>query len=122
MQGNGERRLSLHARPMRALTPMPRSPLTRRQWLSLASAALLASLVAAGLEPCWFGYGCRPLSPAVKAGEDPTIGWIDAPAAEAVVSNEVVMNGWTLDRAGVRAMELRIDGLGRQRQVCAQAE
>src|SRR3954471_15275720 len=116
-QGNGEKRSSADAPPQHA-PMMSRSPFNRRVWLSLASAAVLASFVAAGLELCWFGYGCRapaPLPPpsasaVVKAGEDATIGWIDAPSAEAVVSNEVLMNGWTLDRAGVRAMELKIDG------------
>jgi len=38
------------------------------------------------------------------------IGAIDAPVAEGVVGPRVTISGWTLDSAGIRAVEIRIDG------------
>ncbi len=39
-----------------------------------------------------------------------TIGSIDAPADEAIVSNEVRVSGWALDPKGIRSVEIKIDG------------
>jgi len=37
-------------------------------------------------------------------------GDVDAPAAEAVVGPRVTISGWALDPAGIRAVEIRVDG------------
>ena len=39
-----------------------------------------------------------------------TIGWLDSPTEEAVVGPTVKVVGWALDPAGVRAVEVRLDG------------
>ena len=39
-----------------------------------------------------------------------TIGYIDAPDAEAIVGPRATISGWALDPAGVRAVEVRLDG------------
>ena len=40
-----------------------------------------------------------------------TIGSIDSPSAEAVVGSRIAITGWALDRAGVRSVEVRVDGV-----------
>ena len=39
----------------------------------------------------------------------PAIGWIDSPIGDTVVGPAVEVNGWALDRAGVAAVEVRLD-------------
>jgi hypothetical protein len=39
-----------------------------------------------------------------------TIGYIDVPNAEAIVGPRATMSGWALDPAGIRAVEVRLDG------------
>ena len=48
-----------------------------------------------------------PATAPVAAGP---VGDIDAPAAEAVVGPRITVSGWALDAAGVRAVEIRVDG------------
>ena len=54
--------------------------------------------------------------PAAPAAVAPTpratgpIGAIDVPIAEGLVGPRVVISGWTLDSAGIRAVEIRMDG------------
>ena len=40
----------------------------------------------------------------------PVIGWIDEPAAEGIVGPLLCIRGWALAHAGVRAVQIRIDG------------
>jgi hypothetical protein len=49
------------------------------------------------------------VAPAANEGKGPE-GAIDAPAAEAIVGPRVVVSGWALDAAGIRAVEIRVDG------------
>ncbi len=58
-------------------------------------------------------------APAVVAAQRPaadaklpqgTVGWIDTPAAEAVVADSVRVSGWALDPGGIDRVEIRVDG------------
>lgn len=40
-----------------------------------------------------------------------TIGWVDAPSAEAIVGTRIAITGWALDPAGIRGVEVRVDGV-----------
>ena len=40
-----------------------------------------------------------------------TIGHVDAPAAEAIVGLQISISGWALDPEGIRAVEVRLDGM-----------
>jgi hypothetical protein len=48
-----------------------------------------------------------PATPAVAPA--PVIGWIDSPVGDTVVGPAIEVNGWALDRAGVAAVEVRLD-------------
>src|SRR5450432_1636207 len=39
-----------------------------------------------------------------------TIGAVDAPADEAIIGTTVRISGWALDPAGMRTVEIRLDG------------
>ena len=49
-----------------------------------------------------------PSAPAAPAPA-PALGWIDRPAGDTVVGPVVTIDGWALDRAGVAAVEVRLD-------------
>ncbi len=51
-----------------------------------------------------------PPAAVVVARKEGPVGAIDAPAAEAVVGPRIAISGWALDAAGVRAVEVRVDG------------
>src|SRR5438093_143037 len=73
---------------------------------SLAWAALL---VAASIAIA--AYVDRlPRDPVASALAPGTIGAVDAPAVEAIVGTSVRVSGWALDPAGIRAVEIRLDG------------
>src|SRR5438094_578450 len=85
--------------------------LTTRQWSLLLSAVVLTALAGAALELCVFGAECEQrATPVAASTADSTIGWIDNPTTESVISNEVIVSGWALDRVGVREVELKING------------
>jgi hypothetical protein len=69
-----------------------------------AVALIVASLViAATVGSPQHPKPAAPLPPGI-------IGAVDAPAAEAVVGTAVHVTGWALDPAGVRGVEVRVDG------------
>ena len=39
-----------------------------------------------------------------------TIGWLDTPAAEAIVGTRIALSGWALDPAGIKGVDVRVDG------------
>ena len=44
-------------------------------------------------------------------GPAKTIGWVDEPAGEGLVGPDVRVTGWALSTVGIRAVELRVDGV-----------
>ncbi len=50
-----------------------------------------------------------PISTVVQVGAEP-IGAIDTPAAEALVGPRIALSGWALSPAGIRTVEVRLDG------------
>jgi len=50
-----------------------------------------------------------PSTPAPARTAGP-IGDLDAPAGEAIIGPRVTISGWALDPAGVRGVEIRLDG------------
>lgn len=48
--------------------------------------------------------------PATARVRSATIGYVDAPAAEMIVGSAVSVSGWALDPAGIRGVEIRLDG------------
>lgn len=50
-------------------------------------------------------------APAAVAPAAPPVGAIDTPAGEAVVGPHIALSGWALARAGIRTVEIRIEGL-----------
>jgi hypothetical protein len=51
--------------------------------------------------------------PSAAAIAEGIVGWIDAPAQESVVGTTFVTSGWALAPKGVRGVEIRVDGAGR---------
>jgi len=47
---------------------------------------------------------------AAKALSAVPIGWVDSPAGDLIQDTGVNMRGWALDRAGIRHVEVRVDG------------
>ena len=104
-----------------------RSAATRRRirargLATIAVAAILALVVAgagAGFY-AWSQYGrvsATLTQSAANAGGSldskpltGLIGWIDAPAAEAVIGPTVTISGWALDSTGIRGVEIRVGG------------
>lgn len=39
-----------------------------------------------------------------------TVGWVDTPAAETVISNTVSITGWVMDPVGIQGVYVRVDG------------
>src|SRR4030095_6860133 len=47
-----------------------------------------------------------PVPPAVAV-----VVWVDSPSQEAVVGTRIAITGWALDPAGIRSVEVRVDGV-----------
>ena len=77
-----------------------------------------ALLLAAAVATASFQAGYRrapaptpvpaPTAAAAPALPKETIGWVDAPADELIVGDTVAVNGWALDPAGIRGVEIRV--------------
>lgn len=80
------------------------------------AALLLAAAVATATFQAGHGGGRSPGStplPTVDAAQpqpQDTLGAVDAPADELIVGDTIAVAGWALDPAGVRAIEIRVDG------------
>ena len=95
-----------------------------RPWKQQATGALLiaAALAIAGTFAWQERHAASPATvPAAASGAAPvatppaaravtTIGSVDAPAAEAIVDTTLRITGWALDPAGIRSVEIRVDG------------
>jgi len=102
---------------MRAMQSKPEAPKTASgtlRWFAafLAVVAAVAgfeiySLVAHNRERA--GVAVEAVSPA-KAPSAGPIGSVDSPQDEAVAGPRVTVSGWALDPAGIRAVEIRVDG------------
>lgn len=71
----------------------------------LAAALLIAAALAIAATFAWNQH--HTPKPPLPAG---TIGFVDAPVDETVIADRMRINGWALDPAGIRAVEIRIDG------------
>src|SRR5512132_422999 len=87
-------------------------PRTRRGERIAAAVLVVAALAIAG-QFAWQQHR----SPAPVAAPAPvpalasaTIGAVDAPSSEAIIGTAVHISGWALDPAGVRGVEVRLDG------------
>jgi len=47
----------------------------------------------------------------IVAAQPATIGWVDKPEAEAVVGTRIAITGWALDPAGIKGVDVRVDGV-----------
>ncbi len=78
------------------------------------AALLLAAAVATASFQAGYRRAPAPTPvPAPTAAAAPvlpkeTIGWVDAPADELIVGDTVAVNGWALDPAGIRGVEIRV--------------
>lgn len=75
------------------------------QQRTLASAPPPAVVAPAATAPA------PPPVPATTPAATPptTIGFIDAPSAEAVIDTRIAISGWALDLAGIKSVEVRVD-------------
>jgi len=95
----------------RILTPPPsrhdgaRALAALRRPPNVAAAVLIVAALAIASAVAWQQRRAPP--PALPPG---TIGAVDSPAAEATLGHAVHVSGWALDPAGVRGVEIRIDG------------
>jgi len=53
----------------------------------------------------------RPMTMRSASTEIETIGWVDEPASEGIVGPQIRVTGWALAPAGIRAVEVRLDGM-----------
>jgi hypothetical protein len=83
----------------------------RAPWLAIAIIAIVVAL--AGAEFYALVEHGRPHrtveAPAPVATTERAIGWLDRPTDETIVGTRVQIDGWALDRAGVAAVEVRLD-------------
>lgn len=87
-------------------------PRTRLGERVAAAALIIAALGIAGALAWQQRHAATPVaSPAPAAPTLPTsIGAVDAPTAELIVGTTVRVTGWALDSAGIRGVEIRVDG------------
>jgi Bacterial Ig domain len=52
-----------------------------------------------------------PVAVPVAPTAPTTVGWVDQPDADAVVGTRIAITGWALDPAGIRGVEVQIDGV-----------
>jgi hypothetical protein len=77
---------------------------------------VIATIAGAEFYALWHARRADPLPPAqvvqaIRADLSGPIGGVDLPAAEAVIGPRIDISGWALDPAGIRAVEVRADGL-----------
>jgi hypothetical protein len=92
-------------------TALPRAAAGRAPWLAIAIAGIVVAL--AGAEFYALLQHGRPQratdAPVAVAPAERAIGWLDRPTEETVIGAAVQIDGWALDRAGVAAVEVRLD-------------
>src|SRR5438477_4666120 len=72
---------------------------------NVAAAVLIAAALAIASTVAWQQRRAPPL--ALPPG---TIGAVDSPVAEAAIGTSMHVAGWALDPAGLRGIEIRVDG------------
>jgi hypothetical protein len=107
--GDGDRlrsRIPLNA-PSTAILSEPRTPRVNalRRPTNVAAAFLIVCAIGIAAAFSWQHHRTRAAP--LPSG---TIGAVDAPADEAVIGNALRVSGWALDPAGIRAVEIRLDG------------
>src|SRR5450631_35411 len=71
----------------------------------LAAALLIAAALAIASAFSWQQHRAPPIP--LPAG---TVGAVDTPAGEVIIGSAIRVTGWALDPAGVRGVEIRLDG------------
>jgi hypothetical protein len=72
---------------------------------NIAAAFLIVAAIAIAAAFSWQHHR-KPVAPLPPG----TIGAVDTPAEEAVIGTTMRVNGWALDPAGIRTVEIRVDG------------
>jgi hypothetical protein len=76
-----------------------------RRSANLAAAALIVTALAIATTVSWTQH--RAPKPPLPPG---TIGAVESPVAEATVGTAIHISGWALDPAGMRGVDIRVDG------------
>src|SRR5947207_1208354 len=76
----------------------------------IAAIALVVAALAIAAQFAWQQHHSPEQVPAPAAAASVRIGAVDAPSSEAIVGTAVHISGWALDLAGIRDVEVRVDG------------
>src|SRR5438046_1941199 len=77
----------------------------------IAAIALVVAALAIAAQFAWQQHYSPAQVPApASAAASAPIGAVDAPSSEVIVGTAVHISGWALDTAGIRDVEIRVDG------------